>query len=1211
MLTQTDTVGRYRLIRLLGRGSFCAVYEALDTTTGERVALKQLRRAGLGSLSNFKREFRAVQGLHHPNVVELRELFEFAGTWFIAMELVEGVDLLSHVRNEQTRTSFDPVRVHDSFRQLSLALVALHAAGVIHRDIKPHNVLITSKGRVVLLDFGLVKTLDSATTSAADLGLGSALYMAPEQAAGRDVGPAADFYALGVCLYEALSGETPFARVTDSPFELMELKQRRPAPRLGANTAGASQALATLCMSLLECDPKERPTGTQVLATFDAETSVVAAVERFSGREHELDVLTTGFARSRAGSFELVLIEGESGIGKSALVAEFLDRLQRQEPATLVLRSRCYENELVAYKAFDSGMEQLAASLEALDGFTCRALLPACAVLLPRLFTAFGSVNEIVGASTQGVPADPASQRLLGFAAVSSLLANLAKRRPLVLAIDDLHWADAESFRLLRAIAEDPGRPALLIVATLHPKSELSEDAAAALAPVQNWSCTQSIVLEGLSSRDARLLAAQLLGPRANDELIDVLLTESRGHPLLLSELVRYAGTRNLALAPRITLDAALRERIDALSPDAERLMSTAALAARPYHAQLFATATGIAFDDLGLLATELLAAKLLRRRHGHELTCFHDRIRRVVSSRIDSERARSLHANLAAALQQQSGSDPAELARHHDAAGNPAAAIGAYHRAAQQAFSGLAFERAEEFCARALKLAAQVSSDASTRLELKIMRGHALARGGRSAEAARQYLEAADEAEDQDRTRLRLWAAQHLLQSARVEEGMAAASALLEELGIVLPSSQGGALARLVWDRACVRMHRLRISSPQGPISMHDRMRLDALWGLAMPVSWLDPLASAGLSARHLRLAQALGEPKHMARALAEEAFARTIQNPDNTESDTLLARARALCDADEDPALEVAISFREATVATFRWDLSRARERLEHALRLGTQSCSDQPWLLTNVRTNLASVWSNTGEHAKLASSCTAWLAEARDRGDQFALTMLESLGCGSFRFLMDDEPELGRAALAAALAQWPREPFAYAHFGEVIAMTYIGLYCGGPGAHDWLAHELPRLSRAFLLKTTLGKASLLTFRAYASLAARNTASADQARVLLAEIRAHLRQLKSIHSSLAARTVMSLEAQLAVLDGDLESALRHTLQLRARAESLGIFQVVHTLGYLEGSLEAGDGGQQKCAAALAFFAAQGWKQPRRAVAMLCPVIDYLQGSR
>ncbi len=938
--------------------------------------------------------------------------------------------------------------------------------------------------------------------------------------------------------------------------------------------------------------------------------AVARASEAFTGRERELEALDSAFARSRGGDLAIALLEGESGVGKSALVTEFLDRLQQRHPDVLVLRSRCYENELLAYKAFDGGMDHLARALARLDGPVCEALLPPRAVLLPRLFGAFGSVQAIALAKARAIPADPAAQRLAAFGALSLLLANLGRQQPLVISIDDLHWADAESFRLLRAMVEDPNRPSALILGTVRPRSERTDDAASALSIVESWPCTRTVVLEGLSRSDALALAAELLGERATGELLDTLVTESRGHPLFLAELARYAENRALSTG-HITLDDALRARIEALEPAAEQLLSAVALAGRPYHARVLAIATGLQPSDVSTLATELLTCKLLRRRRGSELACFHDRIRRVAQSRLDAERTRALHGRLAAALAQQPTPDPAELSTHYDAAGHAALAIDAYDRAGEQALSALAFARAEQLWARALSLAATTPVAPQKRSALKIGRGHALARGGRSAEAARQYLDAAEDAQGEDRTRLRIWAAQHLLQSAHVEEGMGAARALLDELGVPLPASALASVARLTWDRACLGVRGLTVNPAPAPVAMEARMRLDALWGLTMPVSWLEPLTSAALSTRHLRLARALGEPTHMARALAEEAFARAIQNPDDIEADKLLAQARALSLLSKDPALEVVVSFREATVATFRWDLSRARERFEHAQQVGTESCPDQPWLLTNVRTVLSSCWANMGEHAQLAASCTAWLAEARDRNDQFALSMLEGAGFGSVRHLMVGDPDLARASLEAALSPWPREPFSFAHFGEMLGVSYTERYRGGEGSHLWLERELPRLSRAFLLKRGVGRATLLMFQAYAALAALNVAGASRASHLLGATRQHARKLKQINSMLAVINALSLEAQLAALHGHLEGALEKAREVRRVTERRGNFLVHHTFEYFEGLLEGGDTGGQKQRAALAFFADQGWRSPRRAVAILCPAIDYLEARR
>src|SRR5215471_1391343 len=191
-----DVVGPYETVRLLGQGAFGVVYEARHRQTGEYVALKRLIRVGPASLASFKREFRSVQGVHHPNLVDLRELFEFEGSCFIAMERVEGIDLLDYVRRDGA--SFDESRLRDGLRQLCEALMALHAAGVVHRDVKPRNVLVTPAGRVVLLDFGLVGLVDDVNTAPESARQGSAAYMAPEQVFGAPPGPSADYYALGV-----------------------------------------------------------------------------------------------------------------------------------------------------------------------------------------------------------------------------------------------------------------------------------------------------------------------------------------------------------------------------------------------------------------------------------------------------------------------------------------------------------------------------------------------------------------------------------------------------------------------------------------------------------------------------------------------------------------------------------------------------------------------------------------------------------------------------------------------------------------------------------------------------------------------------------------------------------------------------------------------------------------------------------------------------
>ena len=428
-------IGGYEVLGELGHGGMGVVYRAFDRVRNRVVALKTLRRANPSTLYRFKQEFRALADVTHPNLVSLYELVSDGQDWFIAMEFVEGVDFLSYVRasaNSLNDSAAEPVleafqsfkgnlpyteairspgledptyegtghgdqnrtghampgrqsnRLRQALSQLAEGLIALHEAGRLHRDIKPSNILVTGRGRVVLLDFGLAVEMEGTGLheSSEPHVLGTVAYMSPEQSAAVPVSPAADWYSVGVVLYEALTGRLPFVGRT---LEVLVDKQRvePPAPRELA--ADAPEDLNALCVDLLRRDPNVRPTGRDVLRRLGRATDVVGepvaarpSPRRSStlvGRERHLAALNDAFATVTGGSTVALYIHGRSGSGKSALLENFLDHLAQGGEA-VVLSGRCYERESVPYKALDSLIDALSRYLKRLPKAEAQAFFP-------------------------------------------------------------------------------------------------------------------------------------------------------------------------------------------------------------------------------------------------------------------------------------------------------------------------------------------------------------------------------------------------------------------------------------------------------------------------------------------------------------------------------------------------------------------------------------------------------------------------------------------------------------------------------------------------------------------------------------------------------------------------------------------------------------------------------------------------------------------
>lgn len=263
-LDRIEAMG-YSVREEIGRGGMGVVYRAIDRRRGRVVALKTPFRRQADDLQRFAAEFRRMKPVRHPNLVRLYDLVCDRRVCFFTMEYVSGVEFTEYVGDLPPDWSLRKDLLCDALRQLAEAIAAMHAAGRLHRDVKPRNVLVTPAGRVKLLDYGLAADLDDRGLHAnTDRHVqGTPAYMSPEQIAGRPVGPPSDWYSLGTMLYEALAGRLPYPAQS---FAILEAKQDQDPPLPSNFAEGVPTDLEQLSMELLHRDPAHRPAAAEVLS---------------------------------------------------------------------------------------------------------------------------------------------------------------------------------------------------------------------------------------------------------------------------------------------------------------------------------------------------------------------------------------------------------------------------------------------------------------------------------------------------------------------------------------------------------------------------------------------------------------------------------------------------------------------------------------------------------------------------------------------------------------------------------------------------------------------------------------------------------------------------------------------------------------------------------------------------------------------------------
>jgi predicted ATPase len=421
-----------------------------------------------------------------------------------------------------------------------------------------------------------------------------------------------------------------------------------------------------------QATPELRPSGGEILAALggrapveiggernEPSAPIVAPAGTFVGREPNLNELEHALDTVSKGRTLLMIVCGPSGIGKTMLARKFLETLEQSERA-LVLAGRCYERESVPFKALDPIVDALCHRLMLMDAETLDAVLPKDASAIARLFPVLDRVEQIGGAPDRTIARDPVELLRRAVRSLRSLIASLAKLRPVVLFIDDLQWGDADSAALLSALLEPPSPPPLLLI-TSH-RSE--DDDAPILQRLRSIDVeVRRLVLGALDEEESSALAFELLegaqGSTTVKEHARSIAKESGGNPFFIS-----ARKKGLTF-DAISLDEVLDGRLDRLAPVARRLMEVLAVAGRPIKQSVANLAAGLGQEDREPL--DALRHQHLVRTRGSRpddlVETFHDRIRERAQALLDPEELARTHLALAEALVALDPSDAEGLA--------------------------------------------------------------------------------------------------------------------------------------------------------------------------------------------------------------------------------------------------------------------------------------------------------------------------------------------------------------------------------------------------------------------------------------------------------------------------------------------------------------------------------------------------------------------
>jgi tetratricopeptide (TPR) repeat protein len=780
--------GRYEVVRFLGEGGKKRVYLCHDAKLDRDVAFALIKTEGLDAEGHgrIQREAQAMGRLgDHPHIVPVHDLGDENGQPYLVSQLMTGGDVEGLIeRAEGHRLPLDQaLSIAD---QVCQALEHAHTHGIIHRDLKPGNVWLTGNGTAKLGDFGLAVALGRTRLTQAGMMVGTVAYMPPEQATGGDVTQRSDLYSLGAMLYEMVCGRTPF--VGEESVAVIGQHLNTPPVAPTWHRPDCPPGLEALILRLLEKDPGKRPqsaaevrqavVGVRGQGSGDGRQESPTPYSRlptpadnplyrrtFVGRENELQQLRAGFDGAASGQGGLVMVVGEPGIGKTALIEQLATYAGLRGGTALI--GHCYEEGSLSlpYLPF---VEALRSYVLAREPDRLRDELGSGAADVARIIS---EVRDRVQVE-QRPPGDPEDDRWRLFQGVTGFLRNASSVQPILLVVEDLHWADRGTLDYLIHLARNLAGARLFVVGSYRDvEVDRAHPLSNALAELRRAGELPRVLLRGLTVDEVNRMINALQGQNVRWSLAEAVHRQTEGSPLFIQEVLRYLVEEGLIVreegrwrragetAPELSIPEGLRDvigkRLSRLSPDCNRLLTVAAVIGREFGLDVLGKVSQVSEDDALAALEEGLKVGVLeeKARAGTVLYRFaHAFFRQTLYEEVSAARRIRLHQEVGRALEavhtRRLEDHAAELAEHFSHSSDPtdltkAAQYG--ELGARRAIGVYAYGEAVRLVERALEVQEVLDpADVARRCELLLELGEAL---GPAGDPTRAHQEVAPEA--------------------------------------------------------------------------------------------------------------------------------------------------------------------------------------------------------------------------------------------------------------------------------------------------------------------------------------------------------------------------------------------------------------------------------------------------------------------------------